>query len=304
MSDLTLTKLSETVTTVTLGWTPPPACRGYRFEANGKRSSTLDGTRSSVKFAKPGPYKVEALGTLASGVFPPPPVPPPSSVETITPAQFAVLVKPGAVIRDKKVSGAIGWSVPDVTLINVEFDTVDLNPGADGAQLLGVTGRAFYVWGVNGWLIGQDSVFDGKGVTADCKLWDKDGVVGRDWTVADSTFRNYFVPNIGQPGADHCQAIFVGSSLEGTIVNNRFDNNGNTAHVFVSTWGYNAYEGKPVTVPSVVVKGNTFGDTHGAYFAVNVHSGEIPLYADVFVEPGQPSVKKLCSNDAFVRVAP
>lgn len=77
MVDLPLAKLSETATTITLGWTPPAGARGYVFTANGKMSHTMDGTRSSVKFAKPGPYSVEALGLIAAGSYPPPVVPPP-----------------------------------------------------------------------------------------------------------------------------------------------------------------------------------------------------------------------------------
>ncbi len=77
MTDLPLHIISETNTTITLGWTPPAACRGYVFNANGKRSSTLDPTRSTVKFAKPGPYHVDALGTLATGDYPPVTPPPP-----------------------------------------------------------------------------------------------------------------------------------------------------------------------------------------------------------------------------------
>lgn len=68
--NLPLHVVSETASTITLGWTPPPAARGYIFTANGKRSHTLDATRSTVKFAKPGPYSVEAMGTLAQGVWP------------------------------------------------------------------------------------------------------------------------------------------------------------------------------------------------------------------------------------------
>ena len=76
MVNLPLTKLAETTSTITLGWTPPAEARGYVFVANGKRSSTLDGSRSSAKFAKPGPYSVEALGAIATGFYPPlvPPV--------------------------------------------------------------------------------------------------------------------------------------------------------------------------------------------------------------------------------------
>lgn len=81
MPDLPLTKLAETATTITLGWTPI-GDRGYRFtreKANGKFSSTWDSTVKQATFSKDSAwYKVEALGLAASGqypsVTPPPPV--------------------------------------------------------------------------------------------------------------------------------------------------------------------------------------------------------------------------------------
>jgi hypothetical protein len=74
---LTLRKLSEDATTITLGW-DPVAGIGYRFTrsaANGRYSHTWDPTRSSARFSKDsGWYAVEAMGLSASGVYPPPPV--------------------------------------------------------------------------------------------------------------------------------------------------------------------------------------------------------------------------------------
>src|SRR3990167_1310716 len=67
---ITLTKLSETASTITLGWSPPPGVGGYVFYANGVAVSTgspnlKDGTpRVSVKFSKttPGPpFQVAAV---------------------------------------------------------------------------------------------------------------------------------------------------------------------------------------------------------------------------------------------------
>lgn len=76
MPDLALTKLSETASTITLGWTPPAGAQGYLFFAGARRSSTLDGSRSSVRFSKgTGPYRVQALGVIAEGSYPPPVVP-------------------------------------------------------------------------------------------------------------------------------------------------------------------------------------------------------------------------------------
>lgn len=71
---LTLTKVSETSSTITLGWTPPANVGGYVFYANGQVVSVAtarlkDGTlRKDVKFSKtsPGPpYEVVAV------VYPP-----------------------------------------------------------------------------------------------------------------------------------------------------------------------------------------------------------------------------------------
>jgi hypothetical protein len=70
---LTLTKISETQTTITLGWTPIP-CEGYRFTAEKqvKPSHSWDASRSSVRFSKGSAwYKVEALGIEDEGVYPP-----------------------------------------------------------------------------------------------------------------------------------------------------------------------------------------------------------------------------------------
>ena len=80
---IALTKLSETTTTITLGWTPVPGCIGYRFssEKQAKPSHTWNASQSSIKFAKgSGWYTVEALGVEDVGEYPsasPPPPPPP-----------------------------------------------------------------------------------------------------------------------------------------------------------------------------------------------------------------------------------
>lgn len=81
--NLPLTKISETSTKITLGWTPVPGAVGYRFQSSTqapKWSHTFDPTRDRVTFSKADWYKVEALGVSASGEFPvtaPPPPPPP-----------------------------------------------------------------------------------------------------------------------------------------------------------------------------------------------------------------------------------
>lgn len=74
-TSLTLSKVAETASTVTLAWQPPTGAIGYRFSATGnpKRSHTWDGTVSTVRFAKltgGGCYRVETLFSGPDGGFP------------------------------------------------------------------------------------------------------------------------------------------------------------------------------------------------------------------------------------------
>lgn len=72
---LGLTKLSETATKITLGWTPVVGAVGYRFQSavtEPKWSHTWDPARSQVTFSKADWYRVEALGSEALGEYPQP----------------------------------------------------------------------------------------------------------------------------------------------------------------------------------------------------------------------------------------
>lgn len=84
MSDLPLHKISETATTITLGWTPVAGAIGYRFQSAAqapKWSHTWSATRDRVTFAKgQEPYVVQALGVEAAGSWPTTPVPTPSGI--------------------------------------------------------------------------------------------------------------------------------------------------------------------------------------------------------------------------------
>lgn len=72
-----LTKIAETSTTITLGWTPPAGVGGYVFYANGQVVSVAsanlkDGTpRKDVKFSKtnPGPPFIVAAVCRQSGIL-------------------------------------------------------------------------------------------------------------------------------------------------------------------------------------------------------------------------------------------
>ena len=82
---LTLTKISETASKITLGWTPVPGAIGYRFQTSTSAprwSHTWDATRSQVTFSKADWYKVEALGVEQAGEYPSADPPPPDPTDT------------------------------------------------------------------------------------------------------------------------------------------------------------------------------------------------------------------------------
>jgi hypothetical protein len=73
---LVLTKLSETSTTITLGWDPPQGVGGYVFYANGQAVSVAsandkNGPRKSIKYSKtsPGPPYIVAATCRQSGIL-------------------------------------------------------------------------------------------------------------------------------------------------------------------------------------------------------------------------------------------
>lgn len=85
---LTLTKISETQTKITLGWTPVPGAIGYRYQSATqapKWSHTWNAQQSQVTFSKAAWYKVEALGIEEAGVYPPSEPPLPSNVARSAP---------------------------------------------------------------------------------------------------------------------------------------------------------------------------------------------------------------------------
>jgi hypothetical protein len=75
---LTLSKLAETNSTITLGWTPPAGVGGYVVYANGQpvsvatRSNKDGSPRSQIKFSKasPGPpFQVAGVCRSSAGAF-------------------------------------------------------------------------------------------------------------------------------------------------------------------------------------------------------------------------------------------
>lgn len=299
-----LTVASQTPQTITLTWAAQPGADGYQFVRDGVAvSRTFDPARLTVKFAKGTSYAVNALDvtTQGQGVYPPATPPPPITTTTpgaqtdMTPAQFEQAATSGATITDKHVTGWVTIRAANVTVRNVAFDGgFTIEPSADDLSIHGGTATSFYLWGAKRVLI-DGTVFDGHNVTDDAKLW------GRDGKLPSLTLRNCVMKHFSHdadPGS-HNQALFIGSSEWVVVEGCRFDDNGNTAHLFVSSFGaINAVPGY------VCIRNNTFGPTHGAFFSVNVHPDEIPATAKVFVAPGQPSVKPLVTPTVFARPCP
>jgi len=73
---MNLRVISQTNSTVTLGWDPPPGVEWYTFWADDSRVSNgpamlKDGTeRATVRFSKGARYRVEALGVIAADTYP------------------------------------------------------------------------------------------------------------------------------------------------------------------------------------------------------------------------------------------
>lgn len=71
---IALSKLSETATTITLGWSPVPGARSYRLTSEKQSKATFAGPNATqAKFSKGSAwYKVEALELMDEGIYPPP----------------------------------------------------------------------------------------------------------------------------------------------------------------------------------------------------------------------------------------
>jgi len=243
MTDLPLTKLSETATTITLGWTPIP-CLGYVLYADGvRKSNSWDPLKSSWKTAKATEIKVVALGTAAEGVYPPL-VPPPvfgseipvpfpeqtgPTVEVTTVAQLNAALANGGRIR---VRGQITVG----TQINATI--VKPNTHLYGLPGDGIVGRVLVqadyarIQGLE--IHGSDfdavKIADGKPVKmvdiVDCHLHDvgDQGVLSGFSVSSDIWVRDCLIENVGltpYPGVADGHCIYTGGpTSRWTIIGN------------------------------------------------------------------------------------
>lgn len=291
MTDLPLHVISETKTMIRVGWTPVPGAAGYVYRVDGRRvSNTWDPAKSWTDFSKAlgTKYGVEAIAPVAAGIYPPPvtPTPPPPAPNVVeiagklTAAQWLEATHGKTLARPKQGS-----------VVTVAYTAADLVT-ADGNLVVAQSG-----------LVCEDIWFDGQGQVP--RMWFADVI---NFGFRRGGFRRFWTPAT----ADHCEACYVGGGTENGFWDGvRFDDNGNTAHLFFTWFGSSKRGGAydHANYPRTMrVRGCTFGDTHGAFFAINFAQSntgvlEIPLTADLCIQQGQPSVKPLSINNWFVKAA-
>ena len=154
--------------------------------------------------------------------------------------------------------------------------TVEFGSSATGSSITNSNAVGFNIFGADNVLI-QGNTFDGQGNNPSNEIWDNpSGNTPDGWVIRNNTFRNFY------KDGSHSEAIFVGYSTNGLIEGNTFTNNGNTSHIFFSWFGNRA---DPATSypRDMCVRGNTFNETHGAYYDVNFRA-EIPAHANIRIQ--------------------
>ncbi len=265
------------------GGNPPPGSGGSGGGSGGGGTGTGGGGGGGGSPSGGGGGGTGSSGTCGGGTV-------------INAAAFDALVAGGQrAFTDYTITESITVTDSGVAFTNVDLQgSITVETTADNFTWNGGCAVAFYQWGAHNatW---QNITFDGGGNTDDCKIWGKSGKYPSA-SFVHCTFQHF--SNDADP-LSHNQAIFIGSSLSVTVENCFFTDNGNTAHLFVSSFG------QTTGVPQFVcIENNNFGPTHGAFFSVNVHPTEISPSDAVYIQPGQTTVETLCSNVAYVRVCP
>jgi len=170
---IALTVVSETATTLTVGWTPVVGAAGYEFLVDGKRASnTWDPTTKQVKFGKPDSgdhtYSVLVLGKTDEGdlVWPAvtPPPPPDGWVVGLPVPPVTNLSNPtGPAINAHSASDPMTYQD---TVINGGGDSAILiQPGAPGRTLNRI--QALNVAAANAQTYGKHAIYGkAKGLRA------------------------------------------------------------------------------------------------------------------------------------------
>lgn len=164
---------------------------------------------------------------------------------------------------------------------------VHFEPGSDGSAFVNGSASGFDIFGADSVLV-QGNAFDGGGSVPNNQIWDEPaGDVPSDWKIVGNSFRNFY-----RDDGSHSEALYVGYSSGGLIDGNTFTNNGNTGHVFFTWFGSTANPSSSYP-RNICLRGNTFNNTHGAYFDVNFRE-EIPVSANIKIQRDASS-----TNTAF-----
>jgi hypothetical protein len=238
--------------------------------------------------------------------LPPPPVGPGGVVTlsgSYSPSAFfqAVAVAPAGPVTARgpfTVTGDISVRRAGLRIENATVQgTVDFDPGSNGSSFVNGSAESFGISGADDVLV-QGSTFDGHGVNTGNSILDEPaGSTPDGFRIVGNTFRNFY-----RDDGSHSEALYVGYSTNGLIEGNTFTNNGNTAHVFFTWFGSQADPSSSYP-RNICVRGNTFNQTHGAYYAVDIRA-EIPSSTGIDVEPGSNRVTAdigLSSSSRIVR---
>lgn len=198
---IAIQKLSETASTITLGWTPVSGCLGYRFSSSStsKPSVTWDPSRSSVKFSKADWYKVEALEVRDSGQYPAAPAPPSSLPAVITAGgTYSGTLTGGLVIQTSQQV-----TIQDSTITRTDKgDLIQATAGSaklvlDHVTLNGGTGRAVYATGFDSVVLTNCTINKTWGVRLD------NGHLGCTIKILRCKFRNQLYDGTNPSGVAH-----------------------------------------------------------------------------------------------------
>ena len=173
----------------------------------------------------------------------------------------------GAVIEQVTVNGDCTVAAQNVTIRNATIaGTVKFTPSASGGKLLNSTAEGFYIFGADNVVL-DGNTLDAHGTDNLNIIWDEPaGNTPDGWVIRGNAIKNVY--DDADPSS-HNEGIYVGYSTNGLIENNTFTNNGNTAHLFFTNFG-NQFNDSSYP-RNICVRGNTFQQTHGAYFDVNLH---------------------------------
>ena len=215
-----------------------------------------------------------------------------------------VLVRPAAG-QSATITGGMTIPRSDVTLYGLNLEGVFRF--ADGTVMWGVKAEPamFYADNADGWRI-RESLWSGgagSGTPQGCvgnafgQNFINNG--SQNWIIENSTLKNY-VPRQERCTTQHTEALWIGSAKNGSIRNNRFINNGNTAHIFFTWNGLNVRANHP---NDICVEGNTFQDVVNCCYDIQTRA-ELSSSLNISIDPAQVPQKAFLVPPNWLRRCP